>query len=115
MRPKKKERPLSMRLPEADVAIIDRAAALQAAEEVLMETAFVRSHDARRLQRFHESTLKACDAGPEIGAGPSAPSTLGEGEKVTEPALGSCLLPSPWSPRTMFPGSPAASRPWTAG
>jgi uncharacterized protein (DUF1778 family) len=56
MRPKKKEYPLSMRLPKADIAIIDRAAALrgrsrtdfvrdaavQAAEEVLMETALVR-------------------------------------------------------------------------
>jgi uncharacterized protein (DUF1778 family) len=56
MRPKKKEHPLSMRLPKADIAVIDRAAALrgrsrtefvrdaavQAAEEVLMETALVR-------------------------------------------------------------------------
>ena len=52
----RKEHPLSMRLPEADIAIIDRAAALlgrsrtdfvrdaavRAAEEVLMETAPIR-------------------------------------------------------------------------
>jgi len=52
----RKEHPLSMRLPETDVAIIDRAAALRgrsrtdfvrdaavrAAEEVLMETAPIR-------------------------------------------------------------------------
>jgi len=53
---KKKEHPLSMRLPEADIAIIDRAAdlrgrsrtdfvreaAVRAAEEVLMESSLVR-------------------------------------------------------------------------
>ncbi len=53
---KRKEHPLSMRLPEADIAIIDRAAglrgrsrtdfvrdaAVRAAEEVLMETTLVR-------------------------------------------------------------------------
>jgi uncharacterized protein (DUF1778 family) len=52
----RKEYPLSMRLPEADIAIIDRAAtlrgrsrtdfvreaAVRAAEEVLMESALVR-------------------------------------------------------------------------
>ena len=52
----RKEHPLSMRLPEADIAIIDRAAALRgrsrtdfvrdaavrAAEDVLMETAPIR-------------------------------------------------------------------------
>jgi uncharacterized protein (DUF1778 family) len=53
---KKKEHPLSMRLPDADIAIIDRAAgmrgrsrtdfvreaAVRAAEEVLMESSLVR-------------------------------------------------------------------------
>jgi uncharacterized protein (DUF1778 family) len=53
---RRKEHPLSMRLPEADVAVIDRAAALRgrsrtdfvreaavrAAEEVLMDQALVR-------------------------------------------------------------------------
>lgn len=53
---KRKEHPLSMRLPESDIAIIDRAASLRgrsrtdfvrdaavrAAEEVLMETSPVR-------------------------------------------------------------------------
>jgi uncharacterized protein (DUF1778 family) len=53
---RRKEHPLSMRLPEADIAIIDRAASLRgrsrtdfvreaavrAAEDVLMETAPVR-------------------------------------------------------------------------
>lgn len=53
---KKKQHPLSMRLPESDIAIIDRAAdlrgrsrtdfvreaAVHAAEEVVMETALVR-------------------------------------------------------------------------
>jgi uncharacterized protein (DUF1778 family) len=54
--PKRKEHPLSMRLPEADIAMIDRAAglrgrsrtdfvreaAVRAAEEVLMENTLVR-------------------------------------------------------------------------
>src|SRR3982074_2324639 len=53
---KRKEHPLSMRLPEADIAIIDRAAglrgrsrtdfvreaAVRAAEEVLMESTLIR-------------------------------------------------------------------------
>ncbi len=53
---KRKEYPLSMRLPEADISVIDRAADLQgrsrtefvreaavrAAEEVLMESALIR-------------------------------------------------------------------------
>lgn len=53
---KKREHPLSMRLPEADIAIIDRAAglrgrsrtdfvreaAVRAAEEVLMESTLIR-------------------------------------------------------------------------
>ena len=57
---KRKEHPLSMRVPEADIAIIDRAAALRgrsrtdfvrdaavrAAEEVLMETAPIRMSPA---------------------------------------------------------------------
>ena len=57
---KRKEHPLSMRLPEADIAIIDRAAnlrgrsrtdfvreaAVRAAEEVLMETAPIRMSPA---------------------------------------------------------------------
>jgi uncharacterized protein (DUF1778 family) len=57
---KRKEHPLSMRLPEADIAIIDRAAALRgrsrtdfvrdaavrAAEDVLMETLPVRMSPA---------------------------------------------------------------------
>ena len=54
--PKRKDHPLSMRLPEGDIAIIDRAAdlrgrsrtdfvreaAVRAAEEVLMENTLVR-------------------------------------------------------------------------
>jgi uncharacterized protein (DUF1778 family) len=57
---KRKEHPLSMRLPEADIAIIDRAAtlrgrsrtdfvreaAVRAAEDVLMETAPIRMSTA---------------------------------------------------------------------
>ena len=57
---KRKEHPLSMRLPEADIAIIDRAAtlrgrsrtdfvreaAVRAAEDVLMETAPIRMSPA---------------------------------------------------------------------
>jgi uncharacterized protein (DUF1778 family) len=57
---KRKEHPLSMRLPEADIAIIDRAASLRgrsrtdfvrdaavrAAEDVLMETAPIRMSHA---------------------------------------------------------------------
>jgi uncharacterized protein (DUF1778 family) len=44
----RKEHPISMRLPEADIAIIDRAAtlrghaAVRAAEDVLMETVPIR-------------------------------------------------------------------------
>src|SRR5580693_7373950 len=59
-RAKKKDHPLSMRLPETDIAIIDRAAALRgrsrtdfvrdaavrAAEEVLMETTPIRMSSA---------------------------------------------------------------------
>ena len=55
-RTKKKEHPLSMRLPETDIAIIDRAAdlrgrsrtdfvreaAVRAAEEIIMENALIR-------------------------------------------------------------------------
>ncbi len=55
-RTKKKEHPLSMRLPETDIAIIDRAAdlrgrsrtdfvrdaAVRAAEEIVMENALIR-------------------------------------------------------------------------
>ena len=57
---KKKEHPLSMRLPEADIAMIDRAAglrgrsrtdfvreaAVRAAEEVLMESSLIRMSSA---------------------------------------------------------------------
>jgi uncharacterized protein (DUF1778 family) len=57
---KRKEHPLSMRLPEADIAIIDRAAnlrgrsrtdfvrdaAVRAAEDVVMETAPIRMSPA---------------------------------------------------------------------
>lgn len=57
---KRKEHPLSMRLPEADIAIIDRAASLRgrsrtdfvreaavrAAEDALMETAPIRMSQA---------------------------------------------------------------------
>ena len=57
---KRKEHPLSMRLPESDISIIDRAAALRgrsrtdfvrdaavrAAEDVLMETAPIRMSPA---------------------------------------------------------------------
>ena len=56
----RKENPLSMRLPEADIAIIDRAAtlrgrsrtdfvrdaAVRAAEDVLMETVLIRMSSA---------------------------------------------------------------------
>lgn len=58
---KRKEHPLSMRLPESDIAIIDRAASLRgrsrtdfvrdaavrAAEDVLMETSPIRMSAAR--------------------------------------------------------------------
>jgi len=59
-KPKKKDHPLSMRLPAADIAMIDRAAglrgrsrtdfvreaAVQAAEEIVMESALVRMSPA---------------------------------------------------------------------
>jgi uncharacterized protein (DUF1778 family) len=38
----RKGRPISTRLPEVDIAIIDRAAGLRAAEDVLMENRLIR-------------------------------------------------------------------------
>jgi uncharacterized protein (DUF1778 family) len=38
----RKGRPISTRLPEVDIAIIDRAAGLRAAEDVLMESRLIR-------------------------------------------------------------------------
>jgi uncharacterized protein (DUF1778 family) len=76
---RRKEHPLSMRLPEADIAIIDRAAALRgrsrtdfvrdaavrAAEDVLMETAPIRmSPDS--FKAFIASLSKPAAAVPEM-------------------------------------------------
>jgi uncharacterized protein (DUF1778 family) len=75
----RKEHPLSMRLPEADVAIIDRAAALRgrsrtdfvreaavrAAEDVLMETRPIRM-SAAGFKAFTAALSKPAVAAPEM-------------------------------------------------
>jgi uncharacterized protein (DUF1778 family) len=76
---KRKEHPLSMRLPEADIAVIDRAAALRgrsrtdfvreaavrAAEDVLMETAPIRM-SAAGFRAFTAALSKPTAAVPEM-------------------------------------------------
>src|SRR5216684_4376404 len=76
---KRKEHPLSMRLPEADIAIIDRAAtlrgrsrtdfvrdaAVRAAEDVLMETMPVRMSPAG-FKAFMAAVSGPATAVPEI-------------------------------------------------
>jgi uncharacterized protein (DUF1778 family) len=76
---RRKEHPLSMRLPKADIAIIDRAAglrgrsrtdfvrdaAVRAAEEVLMETALVRMTPAG-FSAFVKSLSGAAAPVPEM-------------------------------------------------
>jgi uncharacterized protein (DUF1778 family) len=76
---KRKEHPLSMRLPEADIAIIDRAAtlrgrsrtdfmreaAVRAAEDVLMETVPVRMSRAG-FKAFMAALSGPARAVPEI-------------------------------------------------
>jgi uncharacterized protein (DUF1778 family) len=76
---KRKEHPLSMRLPEADIAIIDRAAtlrgrsrtdfvrdaAVRAAEDVLMEAAPVRMSSAG-FKAFMTAMSGPATAVPEI-------------------------------------------------
>jgi uncharacterized protein (DUF1778 family) len=78
---KKKEYPISMRLPEADIATIDRAAALRgrsrtdfvrdaavrAAEEVLLERAFI-GMSARGFSAFSEALAAPGQPVPEIVA-----------------------------------------------
>ena len=75
----RKEHPLSMRLPEADLAIIDRAAALRgrsrtdfvrdaavrAAEDVLMETVPIRM-SAAGFKAFSAALAKPAAAVPEM-------------------------------------------------
>ena len=76
---KRKEHPLSMRLPETDIAIIDRAASLRgrsrtdfvreaavrAAEDVLMETAPIRMSPAG-FKAFMDALSKPARAAPEL-------------------------------------------------
>ena len=76
---KRKEHPLSMRLPESDIAIIDRAASLRgrsrtdfvrdaavrAAEQVLMETAPVRM-SAAGFKAFMTALSAPATAVPEM-------------------------------------------------
>ncbi len=76
---KRKEHPLSMRLPEADIAIIDRAAnlrgrsrtdfvreaAVRAAEDVLMETAPIRMTPTA-FKAFMDALAKPAEAVPEM-------------------------------------------------
>jgi uncharacterized protein (DUF1778 family) len=76
---KRKEHPLSMRLPETDIAIIDRAAtlrgrsrtdfvrdaAVRAAEDVLMETAPIRMSPAG-FKAFTAALSGSATAAPEM-------------------------------------------------
>lgn len=76
---KKKEHPLSMRLPDADIAIIDRAAgmrgrsrtdfvreaAVRAAEDVLMESTLVRMSPSG-FNAFMKALAEPATAVPEI-------------------------------------------------
>jgi uncharacterized protein (DUF1778 family) len=76
---KRKEHPLSMRLPETDIAIIDRAAilrgrsrtdfvreaAVRAAEDVLMETAPIRLSPAG-FKAFMEALSRPARPVPEM-------------------------------------------------
>jgi uncharacterized protein (DUF1778 family) len=76
---KRKEHPLSMRLPETDIAIIDRAASLRgrsrtdfvreaavrAAEDVLMETAPIRM-SAAGFKAFMDAVSKPALPVPEM-------------------------------------------------
>jgi uncharacterized protein (DUF1778 family) len=76
---KRKEHPLSMRLPETDIAIIDRAAtlrgrsrtdfvreaAVRAAEDVLMETAPIRMSPGG-FKAFMDALSKPAAAVPEM-------------------------------------------------
>lgn len=76
---KRKEHPLSMRLPEADIAIIDRAAtlrgrsrtdfvrdaAVRAAEDVLMETVPIRM-SAAGFKAFMAALSGSATAVPEM-------------------------------------------------
>lgn len=76
---KKKEHPLSMRLPDADIAIIDRAAgmrgrsrtdfvreaAVRAAEDVLMESTLVRMSPAG-FNAFMKALAEPATAVPEM-------------------------------------------------
>jgi uncharacterized protein (DUF1778 family) len=76
---KRKEHPLSMRLPEADIAIIDRAAnlrgrsrtdfvreaAVRAAEDVLMETAPIRMTPTA-FKAFMDALARPAAAVPEM-------------------------------------------------
>jgi uncharacterized protein (DUF1778 family) len=93
---KRKEHPLSMRLPEADIAVIDRAAALRgrsrtdfvrdaavrAAEDVLMETAPIRM-SAAGFKAFTAALSRPATAVPEMVElfGRSAPWETG-GSKI---------------------------------
>lgn len=76
---KKKEHPLSMRLPDADIAIIDRAAgmrgrsrtdfvreaAVRAAEDVLMESSLVRMSPSG-FNSFMKALAEPATAVPEM-------------------------------------------------
>ena len=78
---KRKDHPLSMRLPEGDIAIIDRAAdlrgrsrtdfmreaAVRAAEEVLMERALVRM-SAEGFDAFMQAVSAPAEPVPEMVA-----------------------------------------------
>lgn len=76
---KRKEHPLSMRLPEADIAMIDRAAsvrgrsrtdfvreaAVRAAEDILMESGLVRMSPAG-FNTFMKALSEPASAVPEM-------------------------------------------------
>jgi len=90
---RKKEHPLSMRLPDADIAIIDRAAgmrgrsrtdfvreaAVRAAEEVLMENTLVRMSPAG-FNAFMKALAGPATAVPEMVELLKRPTPWGAGE-----------------------------------
>lgn len=100
----RKEYPISMRLPEADVAMIDRAAALRgrtrtdfvrdaavrAAEEVVMENRLIRM-SPEGFADFVNILSRPADAGSRDGGTGQAPRALGtrlHGEAVKLAYLG---------------------------
>lgn len=101
----RKEYPISMRLPETDIAMIDRAAglrgrsrtdfvreaAVRAAEEVLMESRLIRM-SADGFAEFMAAVSAPAASVPELGRVEETRRTMGgglQGEKLSLGPLGS--------------------------